>query len=1069
MTPPGIPGRHRRVRFIADLHIHSYLSRATSKDLDLEHLCRTAQRKGIAIVGTGDFTHPRWFAELQEKLVPAEPGLFALRDETERAASADVAARCRTPVRFMLSVEISSIYKSADRVRKVHNLVYAPDFDSAAKIASRLAAIGNIESDGRPILGLDSRDLLEVVLESSPDAYLVPAHVWTPWFSALGAQSGFDAIDECFRDLSRHIFAIETGLSSDPAMNWRLSSLDRYALVSNSDAHSPDKLGREANLFDCELSYFGIKSALSDRPEGFLGTVEFFPEEGKYHYDGHRECGVVLPPEEARRREGRCPVCGKQLTAGVMRRVAQLADRPEGFKPVQAKPFRSLVPLHEVIAEVLDATPASGKVRQAYERLLTRIGPEMAVLSEAPLEDVGREGPPLLGEALRRIRAGQVHVRPGFDGEYGVIRAFAEEERRTLLAQRAFSFVAPSPPGAAESAPAEVEPAQLVVERDRLGRPPAAHGSAPRSGGWLNEEQARAIMHGEGPLLLTAGPGTGKTWTIVQRIAHLVRSGRASARTVSAVTFTRKAKEELASRLAALLPTEGSQIQVTTFHAWALSLLREYPEPAELAPDFTVVDDATRRRLADEVEKQNAARLPKGSASRGRLADRIGWAKAHLLSPHEADADLAESYAAYERALRAASAIDFDDLVVYAVHLLERSPEALAFAHERCRWLFVDEYQDINAAQYRLVRVLAPGEANLCAVGDPDQAIYGFRGSNPGYFARFEADYPAASAVSLVRNYRSMAPILAAAAAVIERSEGRTARPLEPTTTSGAVVEHVVADDHRDEAEFIARSIERAVGGTSLEAMRGARAEPTTAALAFHEIAVLVRTLAQMEAVAAALIAANVPFQRAVDDPIVARPRVSEILSSLRLLYERADAALVAEAREVGQGVGKRSVSELCARLGAFGGADASWKGAADFCAMLARPFGTDVAAFLEAVPLLRETDVHLERQKVALLTLHASKGLEFALVFVAGCEDGLLPLTMFGRSSDIEEERRLLYVGMTRARERLVLTSAKKRVLAGRTLANAPCPFLRELPPSLVSKTEISSRRNERRQLSLF
>ncbi len=332
------------MRFVADLHIHSHLSRATSKDLDLEHLHLWAQRKGISVVATGDFTHPRWFAELRDKLIPAEPGLYRLRDDLARVVDESVPGACARPVRFMLSVEVSSIYGKAGRTRKVHNLVYAPDFEAAAQVSSHLARLGNIASDGRPILGVDSRDLLDITLQSSPDAFLVPAHVWTPWFSALGAQSGFDSIDECYGDLAAHIFAVETGLSSDPAMNWRLSQLDRFALISSSDAHSPEKLGREANLFDGELSYFAMRDALRTRGAAFLGTVEFFPEEGKYHYDGHRKCGVVVDPDEALACGQICRVCGKKLTGGVMGRVAALADRPAGFRPPSAKPFSSLVP-----------------------------------------------------------------------------------------------------------------------------------------------------------------------------------------------------------------------------------------------------------------------------------------------------------------------------------------------------------------------------------------------------------------------------------------------------------------------------------------------------------------------------------------------------------------------------------------------------------------------------------------------------------------------------------------------------------------------------------------------------
>ncbi|RME54980.1 MAG: AAA family ATPase, partial [Deltaproteobacteria bacterium] len=312
------------MRFIADFHIHSHYSRATSKDLDLPHLAIWGAYKGIQVIGTGDFTHPGWYRELRETLEPAEDGLFRLKPDVMRTVHANVPPAVRGPVRFLLTVEISSIYKRGERVRKIHNVVVVPDFESVERIQRRLEKIGNIRSDGRPILGLDARDLLEIVLETSPLAYLIPAHIWTPWFSLLGSKSGFDAVEACFGDLSSEIFALETGLSSDPPMNWRLSSLDRYTLVSNSDAHSPGKLGREANLFDTELSYGAILEALKTR-RGFLGTIEFFPEEGKYHLDGHRKCGVRLSPEETQEQKGRCPACGKPVTVGVMHRVATLA------------------------------------------------------------------------------------------------------------------------------------------------------------------------------------------------------------------------------------------------------------------------------------------------------------------------------------------------------------------------------------------------------------------------------------------------------------------------------------------------------------------------------------------------------------------------------------------------------------------------------------------------------------------------------------------------------------------------------------------------------------------------
>ncbi len=424
--------------FAADTHLHSHFSRATSKDLDLEHLSYWAQLKGIRVVGTGDFVHPGWLEELEEKLEPAEEGLFRLKQEHDRLARDQVPAACRGEVRFLLSCEISNIYKKKDRVRKIHNVIYAPDFAAARRIQARLEGIGNIRADGRPILGLDSRDLLEIVLEAGPLCYLVPAHIWTPWFSVLGSKGGFDRIADCFDDLTGEIFAVETGLSSDPPMNWRLSQLDPFVMVSHSDAHSPAKLGREATLFDTELSYPAMVRALRDPSRGLVGTIEFFPEEGKYHYDGHRLCRCRLDPLETRRLGGLCPGCGRPVTVGVMSRVEELADRPEGHRPPRSRPFVRLIPLAEVIAEVQGRGPATKGVREIFRNLLNRLGSEMAILRDIPLDRIAAEGGDLLAEGIRRMRAGEVKIAAGYDGEYGTVKLFTPEERAGIGAQMTF-------------------------------------------------------------------------------------------------------------------------------------------------------------------------------------------------------------------------------------------------------------------------------------------------------------------------------------------------------------------------------------------------------------------------------------------------------------------------------------------------------------------------------------------------------------------------------------------------------------------------------------------------------
>lgn len=410
------------MKMIADLHIHSRFSMATSKEGTPENLDFWARKKGISLIGTGDFTHPVWREELKERLVSEGNGLYRLRDAYVKEESRKFPGE---GTRFVASGEISSIYKKNGKTRKVHNVILLPSLEAADAMAQRLEKIGNIHSDGRPILGLDSHDLLEMMLDVCPEGILIPAHIWTPHFSVLGAKSGFDSVEECFEELAPYIHALETGLSSDPAMNWRISKLDRYQLVSNSDAHSPSKLGREANLLDIDCSYEGLYRAIQTG-EGLEGTVEFFPEEGKYHFDGHRKCGVSLSPVEAERLGGICPVCGKKLTMGVDHRVEQLADRAEGFVKEDGKKYESLVPLPEVISACMGYSTASKKVQGCFEQMLQTLGTEFDILRNVPAEDIKSCAGERIAEGIENVRTGNVKRIPGYDGEYGKIELFDE-------------------------------------------------------------------------------------------------------------------------------------------------------------------------------------------------------------------------------------------------------------------------------------------------------------------------------------------------------------------------------------------------------------------------------------------------------------------------------------------------------------------------------------------------------------------------------------------------------------------------------------------------------------------
>jgi len=402
------------MEFIADLHIHSKYSRATSRDMDIPHLANWARIKGISLMGTGDFTHHLWLEELKRSLTDTGNGLFMHRG-----------------VHFMLTAEVSSIYSKKNRTYRIHNLIFAPSFKTVEKINEVLGRRGNLAADGRPILGIPADELARIVFDIDERCMVVPAHIWTPWFSLFGSLSGFDRIEDCFEKQTDKIFALETGLSSDPAMNWRLSALDRFSLISNSDSHSPAKIGREANVFDCELSYEAIRGTLRAKdPKRFLYTIEFFPEEGKYHYDGHRLCGIRFSPQESRERKGICPKCGKPLTIGVMNRVYKLADRSGGFTPDNAIPFKNAVPFAEILAEAKGVKKESAVIEKEYFNLIAAFGTEFDILLRAPHEVLKKHLPGNVVQGILRMRRGIVSAQAGYDGEYGTISVLSGEEAR---------------------------------------------------------------------------------------------------------------------------------------------------------------------------------------------------------------------------------------------------------------------------------------------------------------------------------------------------------------------------------------------------------------------------------------------------------------------------------------------------------------------------------------------------------------------------------------------------------------------------------------------------------------
>ncbi len=999
--------------YIADLHIHSKYSRATSKNGDIPNLDLWARRKGIGLVGTGDFTHPAWREEMEAALEPAEEGLYRIRQSHRLKDFCEFSV---TP-RFVVTGEISCIYKQDGRVRKVHNLILLPSLDAAERLALKLETVGNIRSDGRPILGISSKDLLALTLDVCPDAVFVPAHIWTPHFSVFGAFSGFDRIEECFGELSGHIRALETGLSSDPLMNRRVSRLDGYTMISNSDAHSPAKLGRESNLIEGPLSYPALKRAL-ETGEGFSGTIEFFPEEGKYHLDGHRACHLRLSPRETLAYGGRCPICGKKITVGVLNRLEQLAEREEGFVPANAKPFEHLIPLPEAVAASLGISEASGRTEQMYLKLLSALGSEAEILRTCALSDIAKVGGERIAEGIRRLREGRVMKTAGYDGEYGKIELFSPEELRTFKGQLCFLE----------------EVAATVADRELpQARPAEVPDTSPEKSQTygINAAQKCAADSTARVTAVVAGPGTGKTFTLTERIVRLIERGIRPDE-ITAVTFTVRAAEEMKERLTARLGKKASKITVGTFHSVCFSLLKE---------DFALADRALALKIAAEIVSEFGITLaPKKFLN--------------LVSAHKNGRKTGNERAieAYSVRLRERGALDFDDLILEA--LSRRAGE------KRFRHLHVDEFQDVNPAQYELVKHWMGESGTLFAIGDPDQAIYSFRGAAADCFSRLAEDFPEAVTVRLTENYRSTPQIIASAMRVISNNPGE--RALEAKPSDGVQVRLVSCDSELSEGIFIAKEIARMTGG--LDMLGRGREEKFRA---FGDIAVLARTHRQIAAVERCLRHDDIPCLVSGALDFLEAPEVSGTLSFFGALLFPGEAA---EAQAIEFLGGKENFALAKEKfLPMLGGRPRkilpAWReylniSSAAFETLIAAAHYADMSEFLEAMRLGREGDVSLPEVgagsgAVRLVTLHGAKGLEFPVVFLCGVREKILPLVSEG-GTDEEEERRLFYVGMTRAREELIVSDGGK-----------PSGFISELPDEV--QKEKTAERPLGKQISLF
>jgi len=1132
------------MKFIADFHVHSKYSRATSKNSDLENLYISAQLKGINVIGTGDFTHPGWFSEIEKKLSPAEEGLFKLKREIAKPLNEHIPGACRGDVRFILTSEISSIYKKNGKTRKNHNLVFIPDLSIAKQFNSKLDKIGNINSDGRPILGLDAKNLLEIVLDTSDNNFLIPAHIWTPWFSLLGSKSGFDTLEECFEDLTEYIFAVETGLSSDPPMNRRIKFLDDLTLISNSDAHSPNKLGREANLFDTDMSFGKIRRAMEKcDSDAFLGTFEFYPEEGKYHLDGHRKCGIRSWPNKTIAKNGICPVCEKPMTLGVLYRVEKLADRAEGFLPENKPIYQSIIPLREIISAVLGVGPDTKKVSYHYNRLLHQFGPELEIINSLPIEQIDYADLPGFGEAIQRVRQKNVTIYPGYDGEFGKIEIFNKDEWETLCGQKKL-FTIPSAnfPGKNKQREKPDVKINIGVKEKRVTEQEKKSKETEKRPA-LNEQQQRAIHHIEGPLIIVAGPGTGKTLTITHKIAHLIKTRLVHSENILALTFTNKAAEEMGQRLSKVIKNIETIPLTATFHAFCVHVLQDFGKEH----NFRIIDDIEKKYFLEQsVHGIESTGLTVGFKT-SDLMNRVAREKQQIHGPHkqpETIENLPEKvfqhvYKYYQNLIMREHLWDYEDLIGNVVMMFEKNPTLLKKVRNRYRFVFVDEYQDVNFAQYRIIKLLAPPNANICVIGDPDQAIYSFRGSDVSYFNRFVKDYPLAESINLSRNYRSVQVVIEASQQMIKKTRQKGDKETIFSKIMGPKsIEILPCADEQGEAVVIGKEIENMVGGLGFYSIDFGKTDNDMATedYSFGDMAILFRTGRQCDVFAEIFYRAGIPYQVASKDSTFSEKSVATILSFLKIIGKSGSYLDMERVlKNAGSGLGEKTVrrwktwafkkgfrleealnnirrfpvqqmkkdrqlkfvqfldriqgmqsetdgldlqekihyilekTTICAKMGPDGKSreilenfiEGSKKYETTEDLLMASTLQTDADAV--------EKDV----EKVSLMTIHASKGLEFPVVFICGCENGYLPFKQQEEDCDNEgEERRLLYVAMTRAKQALYLSYAKKRRIFGKVVTREPSKFIWDIKPELKHYRHVADGRFKKKghtQLDLF
>lgn len=1069
--------------FLADLHIAAQNSRSAARGISFAQLFAAGYCKGIDLIGTGDCSNPRWLAEMRTQLLPSGDGLFRLR--RSYWPKLPPVAEGNTGIRFMISGEINTVYIKGEITRKIHHLVCMPDLAEAESFAARLVPY-YINDDEGSELNLDSRDLLEILLTVSPRAVLIPAHIWHHGDSLFGAKHSFANVEECYGDLAGHIFALETGFDSDPSMNRRISRLDKYALVSNSAANLPEQLGCEANIFAGEMGFSAIFSALAGKTAGFRGTLESFPQAGKYYADGHRKCQCYCSPAESRELRGRCPMCGAKMTRGVESRIAEMADRPAGKKIPGARRFERIIPLITILGELQQLPEKSKSVQQNYQRLLAELAPEMTILRHCPLDELRRVGGELFTRAIEQVRTGEVAIQPGYDGEYGTVTIFSPPERAAILQNSGNNGILSFTNSARNTASGLPGQKNLFPEL-----PPNVSHSG------LSDEQRRVVNFPRQPLLVNAGAGSGKTFIMLERMAHLINSESQPASSLLALSCCTRAAREISEQFRTRLPELADDVPLSiTFQQVGLRIIAEQHSLLNLPKNIRLLSNEE----ADELYLRtfDSARLFP-LATRQEFEELL--MKALLFGDDSCPerlcalvAQLREMVPEYLLRKQREGLLDPLDALLLPISLLVEYSDIHEYYQQRWTNLLVDDYQDISRLQYLLLKLLCSPTTAITAFGDYSQSIVDFRGGDARYMRRFHEDFPGAVELFFTRNYRSCHSIVKAS---MQLMAGHAAAPEMWSNIPGpARIAFTKLPSAEEESEYVTQMVESLLGGSSNTTIESARAgEKERLQLGYGDIAVLYRTPQAGEELYQALTNVRIPCQRASRADAFLHPQQRQIVAFLQLAAtpaspSSAEALLKAGLPGISEKAQLRLQRKLSVmnstnkpiidRLTAYFPKDAPLRRlqtslkvlrtaqalSPEQCLSYAANFYEISADELAAAhwqtlytharqaqtladllaTIAQEEDIDLcdpHANRVTLSTIAAAKGREWEVVLLVGCQADNFP----NHAQEQAEERRIFNLAITRARRYLFLSAVMPQETAETTLS----PFLQEISKELL------------------